>query len=134
MTYIKHLPNRYEWNGHFGNVKILHSLLEEAKRHPGVARMKLACCIMHNKRPIAIGINSYKTSPLQLKYRANPYNVYMHAEIEALARATRVKQHLLGCSAYIVRVNKLGDPAMAKPCEGCMSALLAFGVEEIYHT
>lgn len=84
-------------------------------------------------RLLAVGRNSYtRTHPLQAKYSARagkPLAIYLHAELNALIKAGR-KIHRL----VVMRYNKDGSPALAKPCKACQLAIKDFGVRYVEHT
>lgn len=130
---IKHLTDS-EWHDS-KLINLYYLLLQDARNHDGVANKRHAACITRDHEILSFGINSYKTSPLQKKYGTNPYQIHLHAEIEALSRATRRSQgNIEGSTCYVVRVKANGEPALSKPCPGCEAALFAFGVREVFHT
>lgn len=82
---------------------------------------------------ISIGRNSYtKTHPLMAKYgrrSGKPAAIFIHAELHALIKA-RQQVHKL----VVLRYNKDGTPALAKPCAACQLAIKDFGVAIVEHT
>lgn len=82
---------------------------------------------------LAVGRNSYtKTHPLQAKFGkkgGKPAAVYIHAELAALLKARQKVYKIV-----VIRYNKEGKPACAKPCPSCQLALKYFGVKKIEHT
>lgn len=108
-------------------------LYEYALSGEGAAGQRHAAAII-NGNDIIRGRNSYKTSPLQLQYQRNEKCVHLHAEIEAIARATRRCGSIKGSELYVIRVGRRGNIASSKPCEGCIKALLTFGVKKVYHS
>jgi tRNA(Arg) A34 adenosine deaminase TadA len=103
--------------------------------------------VLTDGRQFFYGQNTYKTHPLQAKYGVNSESVHVHAEISAIIQALNWKARQKGThyrnkdicdlsdfTLYVARVLKNGQPANAKPCEGCMSAIKEFGIREIYWT
>lgn len=85
-------------------------------------------------REICRATNSYsKSHPIQhyfAKRAGKPGAIYLHAEIACLLRAGRNVIHRL----EIVRINKLGKPALAAPCPICQLAIEAWGIKHVIHT
>jgi len=84
---------------------------------------------------LSIGNNSYiKTHPLQAKHAVKvglPCKIHLHAEVHAITRCKNLDK---AYKISVFRYNKNGDPVLAKPCEICMSAIRATGIEVIEHT
>ena len=88
---------------------------------------KMGCVITNKKKQlVSVGINQYKTHPLQYKY-GSKHKWAIHAELAALAQSLGDAYHL-----YVVRLKKSGGLGMAKPCKACATAILEFGVEKVY--
>lgn len=89
-----------------------------------------------------IGFNSRKTHPLQAKYGKNEHCVHLHAEIDAIRQALRDyhTDDLSGATLYIARAKHKSSTCsdwvwgMAEPCDGCKSAIMAFGIKNVYFT
>lgn len=111
-------------------MNIKQILLRAAIAHPGCANAKVVAAIVR-KRILAFGFNNYKTHPLQKQYARNPASLCLHAEIDAIAR---LGHQAKGADLYVARVLKNGTPAMAKPCQGCVRAIAAFGIRNVYYT
>ena len=85
---------------------------------------------------IGVGSNSYKkTHPLQKFFAervGKPQNIYIHAEILAMIRASGspLKQ------MYTLTVGRWDNstPQDAKPCEICVEAAIFFGIKKINYT
>ena len=93
--------------------------------------------IIYDKRGrvLSIGQNSYiKTHPLQAKYAAqngNEHAIYLHAEIHAITKCPDLsKAHKI----VVTRYDKRGQPALAKPCPICSSAIAATPIQIVEHT
>ena len=86
-------------------------------------------------RVLSVGQNSYiKTHP-QMAYHGNrvglPEKQYLHAEVHAITRCKDLsKAHRI----LVTRYDRAGNPAMAKPCRVCMSAIQAAGIPVIEWT
>ena len=84
-------------------------------------------------RLLSVGRNSYtRTHPLQAKYgrrAGKPNAIYLHAELSALLKA-REQVHKL----VVLRYDKDGNPALAKPCPACQLAIREFGVKNVEYT
>lgn len=82
---------------------------------------------------LAVGKNSYvKTHPMQARYgkkTGRPAAVFLHAEIAALIKCREPVHKLV-----VLRYDKQGQPALAKPCPACQLAIEAFGVKRVEHT
>jgi tRNA(Arg) A34 adenosine deaminase TadA len=93
--------------------------------------------IIYDKRGkvVSIGQNSYvKTYPLQAKYAALagiPDRQFLHAEIHAIVKC---KDLTRAHKIFVSRWDRKGQPALAKPCPVCISAIEAAGIEIIEHT
>ena len=89
------------------------------------------------------GWNTYRTHPLQARFAAQtgtPEKIHIHAELSVCIQAAKAslkygkKSDLSGFKLYVARVLANGKPAMAKPCDSCMAALLEFGVSSVEYT
>jgi deoxycytidylate deaminase len=76
--------------------------------------------IVKRNRVISIGYNKYKTSP-----RSNHPHSHIHSELDAILKANI---NLSGCSIYIYRENKHGQPAISRPCPSCQALLKSLGI------
>ena len=103
---------------------------------------KMAAAIVKNGRIVSTGYNSKKTHPIQEKFKKNEHAIYLHAEIDAIIKALRTLKvtDLQYCDIYIVRIKKKKcfDKefvwGLSKPCEGCLKAILQFGIKRIIYT
>jgi tRNA(Arg) A34 adenosine deaminase TadA len=93
--------------------------------------------VIYDKRGriISVGQNSYvKTHPLQAKHAVQvglPDKQFLHAEIHAIVRCRDLsKAHRI----FVSRWDSKGNPALAKPCPVCISAIESAGIEVIEHT
>jgi hypothetical protein len=88
--------------------------------------------VFSNGRDFTVGLNQFKTHPLQARFCTHPDRLYLHAEIHGLARA--FQKGITIDRVAIARVLKNGQPALARPCLGCMAALDAFDIKRIEWT
>lgn len=84
---------------------------------------------------LSVGENSYKkTHPIQKKFAAMnglPQKQFVHAEISALIKCKNIKD---AHQIKVIRKHKNGNPANAKPCVICQSAIKEAGIKNIIHT
>lgn len=85
-------------------------------------------------RLLSVGHNSYtRTHRLQAHYTnlsgGHPSAIYLHAELCALIKA-RKRVHKL----VVLRFNKDGSPALAKPCPACQLAIRHFNVKHVEYS
>lgn len=101
--------------------------------------------VLNSNTTKIVGWNSYRTHPLQAKFGINEESIHQHSEINAIIKAARwlAKKDgsrydsitdLSDFSISVARVLKDGSPAMARPCAGCMKALLYYGIKDIEWT
>jgi deoxycytidylate deaminase len=102
----------------------------------GTARQNVQA-LAYDKRGklLAVGRNSYtKTHRLQYHYALKakrPGRIFLHAELDALIRASRRgKVHKL----VVIRIGRNGKEMLAKPCECCQLAIIDFNVKVVEHT
>lgn len=115
-------------------LKRLKEALSLARSHNGFANARITAIIEKKNTIVAYGFNSGKSHPLQARFGDNPHKIFLHAEMDAIKNALKYgyKDDLEGSTVYVARVLKNGEPALAKPCKGCMTALKFFGVKEVY--
>lgn len=84
-------------------------------------------------RLLASRANSYtKTHPLQKHFATlagQPARQYLHAELAALLASPEPVHKIV-----IERFNANGEPVCAKPCQGCLLAIKAWGVKKVEYT
>lgn len=92
-----------------------------------------------------VGMNSYKTHPLQARFATNEESIHIHSEIAAIQNAIKYLARQSGrhykdvtdlsrWSMSVARVLKDGSPAMACPCEGCWRAISTFRIGDVRWT
>ena len=109
----------------------LHQAVEYARLNP-VTTLPRHAAVLTNGRFSFVGFNSHKTHPLQARFGRNEKAVCLHAEVDAIVKATRAGHtDLSSFSMYVARVLKDGSPALSKPCKGCQDALMSFNVKHV---
>lgn len=108
---------------------------------PKISGAKVAAAIVYKNRIVSVGVNSYKTSPLQAKFATNKgLSICLHAEIAAIRNALRLMHvdDISRTAMYICRIksNERGSLqyGIAKPCPGCTRALAEFGIKKIFYS
>lgn len=118
--------------------KRISALLEIAKGVDKVGAGKLAAGIWFKGVMIAVGVNSLKSHPIQKKFSSNPHRIYLHAETDALVKASKMISDFSDTYMYVVRVKKGPDgkhiPALAKPCDGCMGLIYHYAPKGVFWT
>lgn len=123
-----------------------------AEREDAPFGTRIVAVLYHRNKIIAKGINKEKSHPFQARFAKNEHAIFIHAEIDAIKNAIDAGyQDLLPkCHMIVARAKtninpaftsegKLGIrnvmvPGIAKPCEGCQSAIALYGIPEVYHT
>lgn len=100
---------------------------------------KVSACIVQRGVPLEIGTNRNKSHPFQLKYSRNKESIFLHAEISAIKNAMRFLSldDLEHTDLYVCRMKNIKGNmvyGLAKPCEGCMKAIVEFGIKTVYFT
>jgi tRNA(Arg) A34 adenosine deaminase TadA len=103
------------------------------EEHPGTHRCRHVAIVYHKNNPVVVGFNRAKTHPLQLKYSQNQNKLHLHAEIDAIARATRLDTVFEKCDLFVGRLAK-GAIRESCPCPSCWSAIEAFGFRSVTWT
>ena len=106
-----------------------------------VRSYRVAASLVYKRKIVSFGINRYKTSPIQNRFKKNENAFYLHAEVACVKNALRHLdvEDFKKCDMFVVRVKRLvyeGDfvYAMAKPCEGCSRCIAEFGIRDVYYT
>lgn len=108
----------------------------KTNKKPGSSRQAITALIYDKRgRVISVGQNSYvKTHPYQARLAqqmGEGYKIFLHAEIHAITRCRDIdRAHKIS----IFRYDKQGQPALAKPCDICASAIRQAGIRYVEHT
>lgn len=116
-----------------------------ASEKSNFAKFKLGCAIFYRGSLLAIGNNSYKTSPMQKKYnffRANyhtdetvgNHTNCTHAEIDAITKISMLDIDFQKVEVYVYRSHKDGTPALARSCPACRQAMIDMGIMNIFYS
>lgn len=102
-------------------------------------KQPLGAVVVLKHRIISSGCNSnVKCNPLQAKLDTERYGIECpgkcHAEIDALLPLIKNKIDLSNASIYIFRQHKNGEPAIARPCEGCERVIRSLGIKKVFYT
>lgn len=122
--------------------RIMEFLRRQAIDNEGASRAKIAAAVVIKNNIISTGRNQYKTHPMQSQYAKNPDAIFLHAEISAISNSLNhvSKRDLERATLYIYRVkreeehSKSWTTGLAKPCRGCMGAILEFGFRRTVYT
>lgn len=115
----------------------LRDTLDLARRVKPVAGARVAATLEVNGY-FFYGHNSNKTHPLMAKWGKNPKAICMHAEIEAIKNCMKrfhpnyLNNHF--ATMYVARARADGSSGLARPCEGCRRALIAFNIQKVVWT
>lgn len=86
-------------------------------------RWMVGCVVTEGSRVLGHSPNKFRNPPT-----IDPRNVSLHAEMATLARIAG------GDTAYVARVDKHGNPRLARPCEACLTGLTDWGIRVIVFT
>lgn len=121
--------------------KVASQLFELAQDIVPVSRARVVAALVHKNKIIAHGWNQHKTHPMAAQFSRHPEAKCLHAEIACIRNAInrRGVDILKKSTLYIVRAKydtKLEDFVwgMAKPCSGCMDAILTFEIPQIVYS
>ena len=94
---------------------------------------KVVSLITYKNRVVSFGENSGKSSPMQAKFGKNCEAIYLHAEIDAIKGALREIEisEFSKCTIYTCRSFSNNIMKKAKPCSGCLRAILHFGIKRV---
>lgn len=100
---------------------------------------KVSAAVVLKNGIVSYGINKRKSHPFQAKYCRNEAAIYLHAETCAIHNALRVLdvEDLEYCHLYVCRMRKINGIyvyGISKPCDGCMKAIVEFGIKKVYFT
>lgn len=111
--------------------------LEAAKESTGFNnRNKTGAIIVVGRKIIAKGSNSEKTHPLAQTFCNHPEAIYLHAEHDAIIKASRKlgKRNWNKARIYVARATRQGGVGIAKPCNGCAAAIKHFKIRIVCYT
>lgn len=114
----------------------LQKLKEVAEDSEPVSKVRLAAAIVYKNKIVSIGRNQYKTHPIMLRFCKNPEAIFLHAEVDAINKATKIlnKNELAKATLVVLRIKKDGSYGMAKPCEGCQDCINHYNIKKVFYT
>lgn len=104
-------------------------------------KIKVGAIAVYGGKIVASCYSQNKTHPLQRKY--NQYRDFkqeglvfdkLHAEIGLLAQIKKLDIDMRNVSVYVYRICRCREHGMARPCSGCMKALLDAGIVHVYYS
>lgn len=129
--------------------KYLDLAIKSACKNPVKSRGRNSisrfAAVLTDGRNLFVGLNSYRTHPLQAKFGTNSKCIHIHAELDAIIQAIRCHgrqlgkhysdvTNLSGYSMFVARVLGNGTPGIALPCVGCQRAIQTFNIKHIEWT
>ena len=121
-------------------IEVAYAQAASAKKHGGA---RVCAIVVLKNKPISFGSNKNKTHPFQAKYAKHPEALDLHAENDAIKNALSfiTVDGLRKSTLYISRAKRSGDSGvgpfvygLAKPCRGCMRAIVTFGLKRVVYT
>jgi len=99
-------------------------------------KFRLSAGVVYKGKLVATGIAQYKSHPILLAGKYRDGQIFMHAETQAIVRAIKLLSEfqLNKSEVYVVRVNKRGETALAKPCKGCFNLIKESGIKNVVWT
>lgn len=116
--------------------RILNVLGDVASTQERVANQRLVACVIHRGDIVSIGTNQKKTHPFQAQYAKNEEAIYLHAEVDAIKNALKVLslEELKKSTLVVCRLKADSSFGLARPCTGCMRAIVNFNLKNVYYT
>jgi tRNA(Arg) A34 adenosine deaminase TadA len=120
--------------------RIMNFLRRQAIDVEPVKSARLSAAVVIKNSVISLGNNSYRTHPFQAKYGKNPEAICLHAEVKAIRNALNHVEadDLRKATMMVYRVKKASGSfkaewvdGLAKPCSGCMGAIVEFGFKKV---
>lgn len=104
-----------------------------------VAGARVSSCLVLKNNILSFGFNKRKSHPFQAKFGKNEECIFLHAEIDAIKNALKCTsvEDLQRSTLYIYRskkVNGVETNGLAKPCVGCMRAIVSFNIKNVVYS
>ena len=93
-------------------------------------RFRVGCVLYHKGNIISTGYNKMR-SVRSITKRFVKFPGSIHAEVDAIINA---KRELNGCVAIVIRLDRMGNLALAKPCKECLNYLEYVGIRTVYYS
>lgn len=104
-------------------------------------KIHIGCVAVYKNHVLAVGYNTNKTHPLQMKYNWYRKKTYpgeftqkLHAEISCIMQIKDMNIDFSKVELYIYRENGNKELAMSRPCGACMKAIDDLGIKKIHYT
>ena len=125
------------------DIRILKMLSRRAIDISPIRSGKIASAVVIRNDIISLGENSLKSHPFQFKYGRNPESIFLHSEVDAIRSSLNhiSVEDFHRATLYISRVKRISSqnkkdwvPGNACPCDGCATAIIAFGIKRVVFT
>lgn len=94
--------------------------------------MQHGVVVAAGRRVLAVAVNTERNHP---RVCSDPKReAAYHAEHNALRQVAGMGVDPRRLTVYSARVNKAGQPVLAKPCSACADLLEAFGIRDVVWT
>lgn len=122
--------------------RIMQFIRRQAIDVEKVSNARIAAGIAIKGTLISTGKNSRRTHPFQKQFSKNDHAIFLHAETCAISNSLNhvAKEDLKKATLFIHRVKLPNKDSLdyvdglAKPCSGCMSAIVAFGIRKVVYS
>lgn len=118
------------------DLQIMNRLADLASERPPVFRAQICAMITIRNKPVAVGYNQSKTHPFAARFSKHEEAVFMHAEHDCIRQTLREvdPEDLKKATIYIGRVRQDNSWGLAKPCPGCLRAILHYGIKRVVYS
>lgn len=93
-------------------------------------RFRVGCVLIRKSTVISVGWNKIR-SVRSVTKRFIKFPGSIHAEVDAIINA---RADLRGCDAIVIRLDRMGKLALAKPCKDCLNYLEYVGIKTVYYS
>jgi deoxycytidylate deaminase len=124
--------------------RIQEILLDIARKRRNEIKYSIASAIIINGEIISIGINSMirrDKKPIKFSPEFSLLEdfvfeevVSIHAEVDAIIKATTKGINIRGATLVNAGVSKAGKIILTKPCRRCRSIIETLGIKEVFYT
>jgi len=110
-----------------------------AHRIEPCAHARIGAILVHKNRELSRGFNRMKSHPMALKWGRNRDSIFIHAELDTILTAARSVVNWKRSTLYVCRIKRSGVNGklirgLAKPCEGCMGAILHYDIGRVVYS
>lgn len=105
-----------------------------------VSNARLSAAIFYRGKLVSIGFNQFKSHPFAAKYSRHPEAIYLHAETDAIYKASKrlTRLEMKTSTLVICRVKQCNKNkpmyGLAKPCFGCQDCIDDYGLSTVIYT